>query len=196
MHVALQATRKRNKRRGTSWRESKPKKRTKSSTKRSFLQDKWTSWRPERVTDEGYATSEYISCALRMHESIYSTTRSCEPLLNRAAFSFRSPFMGRNLRSLKRRHGTTRADLYTASLFLGLSLFFLTFSSLFTRYRVTRLNLWECFAAEYISNVISWRRSKRLVSHLCIWTVTLSFASSKRAGTRSIWCLWRSIWCF
>jgi len=35
MHVALQATRKRNKRRGTSWRESKPKKRAKSSTKRS-----------------------------------------------------------------------------------------------------------------------------------------------------------------
>lgn len=99
--------------------ESEPKKKKRRSEKQDeeeLLQDKWTIWRPERVTDEGYATSEYISCALRMHESIYSTTRSCEPLLNRTAFSFRSPFIGRNLRSLKRRHGTTRADLYIASL--------------------------------------------------------------------------------
>lgn len=51
------------------------KKRGKEQDEEELLQDKWTSWRPERVTDEGYATSEYISCSrvalYSMHESIY-----------------------------------------------------------------------------------------------------------------------------
>jgi len=52
--------------------------------------------------------------------------------------------MGRNLRSLKRRHGTTRADLYTARLSFYLSLSHYLFFSL-ARYRITRLDLWEYF---------------------------------------------------
>jgi len=149
---------------------SKPKKKNEEQDEEELLQDKWTSWRPERVTDEGYATSEYISCALRMHESIYSTTRSCEPLLNRAAFSFRSPFMGRNLRSLKRRHGTTRADLYTARLSFHLSLFLsfslpLLLSHSVSHYAFRFMGI--LWSMEYTTNVISWRRGKRL-SRICV----------------------------
>lgn len=105
-----------------------------------------------------------------MHESIYSTTRSCEPLLNRTAFSFRSPFIGRNLRSLKRRHGTTRADLYIASLPLPLPPPYLSFS----------LSHWvSCYAFRFMGilqseNIqpVSFRdvKAQKTVSQLCIRT--------------------------
>lgn len=92
MHVALQATSKKSGRLVTRVVRGGKKKRGKEQDEEELLQDKWTSWRPERVTDEGYATSEYISCSrvalYSMHESIYiwySTTRSREPSLNRVS---------------------------------------------------------------------------------------------------------------
>lgn len=71
-------------------------KKSKELNEEELLQDKWTSWRPERVTDEGYATSEYISCSrtavYSMHESIYGARRldSANRCWIASTFSFRS----------------------------------------------------------------------------------------------------------
>lgn len=173
----------------------------KSRTKRSSCKINEPAGVPSRVTDEGYATSEYISCALRMHESIYSTTRSCgEPLLNRAAFSFRSPFMGRNLRSLKRRHGTTRADLYTARLpptiilFLPLPLFLSLLSPLsaYLFFRPVSRYAFRFMGILRSENIqpMSFRdvEAKRL-SHICILQTAFPPSRASIVGTFRMTCL-------
>lgn len=166
--------------------EKKERKKMKSRTKRSSCKINEPAGVPSasrmKVTRP---LNTFPARSVCMNRYIYPTTRSCgEPLLNRAAFSFRSPFTGRNLRSLKRRHGTTRADLYTARLSSTIILFSLPLSSLFltplslclsflslhfARYRVTRLDLWQYFESENIQPV-SFRdvKAKRL-SYICTY---------------------------
>lgn len=172
--------------------ESKPKKRAKSRTKRSSCKINEPAGVPSasrmKVTRPLNTFPAHFVCMNRYTRRLDPVSRSW---IARRLASVRLSWDGTY--DLSNVDTAGLAPICTprlsSSVFLSFSLLFLL-SYPISRY--ARLDLWEYFEAEYTTNVISWRKSKRLVSHLCTWTVTLSSASFNRTGTRSIW----SVWCF